>query len=315
MGEAKPRSYRIDDETTAKIKEITDTIGEGQQVAFSRMVEAYHMQQSKMALGNERANVEQFESYVSMINRMYMDAMESKNNMRETVRTEFEDMLRSKDEIIQDLQGKNKKMTQEKEEAQAKVSEFQSETLKLSGKVAELEKKNQDQMSNYQEKLKDKESLNETLTETMTDLKKKNDEMKSTVEATERIQKENEGLLSEVAGLQAQVEQMRKEAEQVKKAADLEKVQALHDQQVEHEKLISEKKQEILELKTKHMEQLKTVQTQMQEQVDKYQTKYMELKANYLEQMEAVQTKMQEQVDRYQAKYMELLEKMGLDVK
>lgn len=149
MGEAKPRSYRVDDETAAKIKEITDGIGEGQQVAFNRMVEAYHMQEAKLALGDERANVEKFESYVSIINRMYMDAMESKNNMREMVRSEFEDMLRSKDEIIQDLQEKNKKMVQEKDDAKAKSSELQSENMKLYGENSDLRKKNQEQLSSY----------------------------------------------------------------------------------------------------------------------------------------------------------------------
>ena len=41
MGELKPRSYRIDDETAEKIKAICTEMGEGQQVAFSRMIEAY----------------------------------------------------------------------------------------------------------------------------------------------------------------------------------------------------------------------------------------------------------------------------------
>lgn len=307
MGEAKPRSYRVDDETAAKIKEITDGIGEGQQVAFARMIEAYHMQQTKIALGDERANVEQFESHVSIINRMYLDAIESKNNMREMVRSEFEDMLRSKDEIIQDLQDKNRKMTQEKEDAKVRASEYQSENLRVNNENTELKRKNEDQRKDYLEKLKDKESLNETLTEAMTDLKQKNDSMKSTVEATERIQRENEGLHSEVAGLQARIEQMQKDAEQAQREAELKKVEALHEQQKEYEKQLSENKQEMLELKTKHMEQVEALQIKMQEN----KQEILDLRTKHMEQIEAVQSKMQEQIDKYQAKYMELLEKMG----
>ena len=44
MGELKPRSYRIDDETAEKIKAICVEMGGGQQTAFSRLIEVYEMQ-------------------------------------------------------------------------------------------------------------------------------------------------------------------------------------------------------------------------------------------------------------------------------
>ena len=40
MAETKPKSYRIDEETAERIRQITEEIGEGQQAAFARMIEA-----------------------------------------------------------------------------------------------------------------------------------------------------------------------------------------------------------------------------------------------------------------------------------
>ena len=36
MAETKPKSYRIDEETAERIRQITEEIGEGQQAAFAR---------------------------------------------------------------------------------------------------------------------------------------------------------------------------------------------------------------------------------------------------------------------------------------
>ena len=86
MGELKPRSYRIDDETAEKIKTICTEMGEGQQVAFSRLIEAYEMQKKKVSLGDDKEQVEQFEAYISILTRMFMETVETKHNMKETVR-------------------------------------------------------------------------------------------------------------------------------------------------------------------------------------------------------------------------------------
>ena len=51
------------------------------------MIEAYSLQKAKVVLVDDRENLEQFENYGSILNRMYMDAVEGKHNMKETVRT------------------------------------------------------------------------------------------------------------------------------------------------------------------------------------------------------------------------------------
>ena len=57
MAETKPKSYRIDEETAERIRQITEEIGEGQQAAFARMIEAYSLQKAKVVLRSEERRV------------------------------------------------------------------------------------------------------------------------------------------------------------------------------------------------------------------------------------------------------------------
>lgn len=50
-----PKSFRVDDETASKIKEIAAKIGGNQQAAFSALISAYEFEQGK-ASTPERAD-------------------------------------------------------------------------------------------------------------------------------------------------------------------------------------------------------------------------------------------------------------------
>ena len=91
----KPRSYRINDETAEKIKEIAASIGGNQQETLAKLIEAYEFQSGKAVLTEKKSDIEQFEKYVNAIIRMYMGSLEDNQNITETVRTEFDALLQS----------------------------------------------------------------------------------------------------------------------------------------------------------------------------------------------------------------------------
>ena len=91
--ELKPKSFRIDDETAEKFKEISNTIGGNQQETLAKLIEAYEFQSGKAILTEKKADIEQFEKYVSAITRMFMGSLEDNQNITETVRTEFDALL------------------------------------------------------------------------------------------------------------------------------------------------------------------------------------------------------------------------------
>ena len=119
--ELKPKSFRIDDETAEKFKEISNTIGSNQQETLAKLIEAFEFQSGKAILTEKKADIEQFEKYVSAITRMFMGSLEDNQNITETVRTEFDALLKSKDTTIQDLQEKLTVAKQLKEDATLKA--------------------------------------------------------------------------------------------------------------------------------------------------------------------------------------------------
>ena len=52
--ELKPKSFRIDDETARKFKEISENIGGNQQEAMAKLIEAYEFQAGKAVLTDRR---------------------------------------------------------------------------------------------------------------------------------------------------------------------------------------------------------------------------------------------------------------------
>ena len=287
MAETKPKSYRIDEETAERIRQITEEIGEGQQAAFARMIEAYSLQKAKVVLVDDRENLEQFENYASILNRMYMDAVEGKHNMKETVRAEYEILLRSKDETISDLQVKNRTMEEMKDENYKRISALRKENEELLKRIHEQEAKNIEQQEDFRSKLADKDALNQTLNESCGELRNRNASMESAVRKAESILAEKDELAASNAELQKRIENITKEKERSQKELELEKKRALMEQEEEHKKEIAvmesrlaeaalSGEREQLKLKQQHAEEIEKLKEKMQEKVDSYQNKYME---------------------------------------
>lgn len=52
--ELKPKSFRIDDETAEKFKEISNTIGGNQQETLAKLIEAFEFQSGKAILTEKK---------------------------------------------------------------------------------------------------------------------------------------------------------------------------------------------------------------------------------------------------------------------
>ena len=228
----KVKSFRIDDETSEKFKEIAQKIGGNQQETLAKLIEAFEFQQGKAILTEKKADIEQFERYISAITNMFMLSLENNQNITETVRTEFIATLRSKEDIIIDLQEKIKILKQGQETELLKTKEITEQNKALYSEL-ELAKKD---INDLYERLKEKDTLNHALDDSIKDLKEK------LLNASESITSMNE-LKSKLADekalkndLQAEINNLRNELEQQKLKSELEKQQALLEQEREHEK-------------------------------------------------------------------------------
>ena len=285
--ELKPRSFRIDDETAERIKEISNTIGGNQQETIAKLIEAYEFQSGKAVLTEKKADIEQFEKYITAITRMYMGCLEDNQNITETVRTEFDALLTSKDAVIQDLQEKLTVAKQVKEDATLKARTHADENARLHEVIDSLHHEYNTKMDDMQSMLSDKDNLNKALTDSCNELKAKIEGIRESAEQSAAFKKE--------------LEQLKREHEKIiLKQSDLEK--QMQQEQAAHAQTVLDLKQHEADALECQKEQLQIAQEKAILQIEKsYQTQIQKLKADK-----------QAEVDRYQQKYFELLEQLKI---
>lgn len=277
----KPKSFRIDDETYEKFKSISGAIGGNQQETLAKLIESYEFQAGKTVLTERRADIERFEMHVTALTRMYMGILEDDQNLSETIRTEYDALLKSKDTTIQDLQGQLSVAKQVKDEEVKKAKYYSDENDRLNNHIASLTSEFEEKMDDMQSMLSDKDKLNKALAESCNDLKHKIDDMQADREKLSELQEEllslkasYSSLMSEKAEIERELERERETAERA--AGDYEV--ALKRQQ-EQAQLQLDKS--LLELNRKYQIQIQELKTAKQAEIDKYQEKYFDL----LEQM------------------------------
>lgn len=299
MGESKelkPKSFRIDDVTADKFKEISAQIGGNQQETLAKLIEAYEFQGGKAILTDKKADIEQFERYTAALIRMYMGSLEDNQDLAATIRTEFEAQLKSKDAVIQDLQEKLTVVKQLKEEATRKAQGYANENTRLNDYNASLEAEYKAKTEDLQSMLTDKDSLNKALTDRSNELKEKVDSMAADHEQLMAAQEQLKELTDKLNAAESRCSELEK---------DFRKSQEEHKGIVEA--LKQHEKDSILKCQEHENEALERCQTQMELAREKA---VLEAEKRYQDLIQKLKAERQAAVDQYQAKYLELLEKM-----
>lgn len=242
--ELKPKSFRISDEIAEKFRTISSSIGGSQQETLAKLIEAYEFQAGKAILTDKKADIEQFEKYVSCLSRMYMAVLEDNQNITELVRSEFEALLLSKDKIIQELQERLRKSQEEEKIAKENENRIKMELVSIQTSFQKTEHEFRKKFEDMQEKLADKDNLNKALTDSCKSLKENLEECE---ELKQRI-KELECLKNE---LENRYLEFQKELFLLEKS----------------------KQDEIVELKKIHIKEIEHYQNRYKELFDKLQEK------------------------------------------
>ena len=197
-----------------RIKEISNIIGGNQQETIAKLIEAYEFQSGKAVLTEKKADIEQFEKYITAITRMYMGCLEDNQNITETVRTEFDALLTSKDAVIQDLQEKLTAAKQEKEGATRKARTHADENARLHEVIDSLNHEYNTKMDDMQSMLSDKDSLNKALTDSCNDLKAKIESMREAAEQSAVLRRDLDQLKQDYKKVVHELSDLKKEMQQ-----------------------------------------------------------------------------------------------------
>lgn len=268
--ELKPKSFRIDDATADKFKEISATIGGNQQETLAKLIEAYEFQAGKAILTDKKSDIDQFEKYINAITRMFMGSLEDNQNVTETVRTEFDALLKSKDATIQDLQDKIKVAKTCQQESDEKAKIFSDSNTDLKNKFLKLQNDSDTKISDLNTMLADKDKLNQALADSCDELKSKLDAMQAEHAAFDEMKKSLEIAQKELETVKQDKKAAEKTIEELKQH-EKESIERCKEQmQMTQDKAL-------LELDKKYQEQIQQLKADKQAEIDKYQEKYLEL--------------------------------------
>lgn len=284
----KPTSFRIDEETAEKIRNISASIGGNQQETIAKLIEAYEFQKGKIILKEKKGDIEKFEGYTTVINRMFMDALEENQNIKEVVKFEFEAQLKSKDSIIQELQEKGILLKKRDEETADLLKNYEKQCSNLETEIKEIRLEMDNKIFQYETIFNDKEELNKVLTNSYNEQKKQIEEIsKENVkyknlyqdfliekQKVSELEKENEIISLELNKKINEIEKMEKDIEyETKKIKDNMAYEIKKTK--EEQMLIFEKR--ILDIETENQNVVRKLDENKREEIDKYQNKYFEL--------------------------------------
>lgn len=234
--ELKPTSFRITEETSEKFKIISKEIGGNQQLALTKLIEAYELQQAKNVLTEKKDDIEQFERYISCLTRMYMTNLEDYKNVKELIRTEFDNELKSKDKIIQDLQEKLELLQQTEKKAKETSNTAEKLLKQATEEIQQQKKESEKQRDSYEKQIQALSESKNSLTDLCENL---NQQLNETKNIKSRLY-ETEELKAEISRLTAQI----KEREYAHKQELLEYREQMQNEQMSHFREITELQKE-----------------------------------------------------------------------
>ena len=280
-----PKAFRITEETSEKFKEIAQTLGTNQQQTMAKLIEVYEAEMGREAMPEMRENIDTFEGYMRTATSMYMQALESTQNMRALVRTEFESQLKSKDKIIEEFQQRLEKAETVSKNALDKENEYKNTRLELEKQEKQLKLELEEVRLVSKEKLKQKEADYENLNKSYVILQETEQELRTMISS---FMKENEALKEENNKYQSE-QHLHK-----KTVSELELENRILTNNLEKEQKKLEEKSEKHEVELKHFKENYEMRIQFE-----LQKKENEMKDKQKEELDALR----KELDKYKELY------------
>lgn len=243
-------------------------------------------------MSEQKTNIEQFEKYINALTRMYLVSLETNENTAETVRTEFDALLHSKDATIQGLQEQLTTAKKSVQDFTKKVKSLEKETVELKASFNSKESDYTTQITNLQSMLVDKDSLNKALSNSYKEEKQKTSSLQQRLDSLDQELKELSSVQTELSNVCAERDRLLSNKETLEK--ELQSIKASHDQAMAD---------------LKQQESLALEQCKQQSQLELEKT-ILSIERKYQEQIQSLKEKKQVEVDAYQQKYFTLLEKL-----
>ncbi len=176
----RPTSIRIDDKARKILSELTEKMGaKNQNEVMHALISTWEMNNAKYIVPQKEADIEAFHECTQRLLQIFLANLEDTKDIRNIVRSEYEDSIRSKDALIRDLQ-------RQLEDTRAKFTD----AMEISAKKDKEKTEAENQYRNTETELRRVKAEYEQL-------KSENEDLKRTLTLSDKAVKEHDKLLSE----------------------------------------------------------------------------------------------------------------------
>lgn len=222
----KVTSLRLNEEDVAKFKQFALDNNINQQQAFSSLIGMLELENAKNTLSDRAKEIEVFKDTVNKLIGFYVNSLEVNVTTEERIREDLQKELKTKDNIILNLQSQ---LSDEKEEVKLKNKEISN----LTSKIAIYDEK----LLKINKQLEDKEKQIDLLNKNNTIIQEQLSELKD-------YKKENKEFANYINELQDNIKELNKENIHLKNDNEI-----LKNKIISNEEVLNFYKEQINELK------------------------------------------------------------------
>ena len=255
MEELKARSFRVSEEVSNKLKELCENF-DNQNSALSALINAYEVQNARATLIDRQTEVSDYDTHIQAIQNAFLRSLELNENAEKRIRSEFKNLLSSKDETIMQLQTEKAKSDEQTEKYKTAYGNLLTSTEEklqaMQAQVSESEKnlQSEKERANTEQKAREQaETISAMLSEQVEQLKK---------QVTDLIDKANQAdkLHDELSKLKSSYSDKEKALANAEIAKDTAVKYAIADTAGKYQRKIDEMQLKIDDMQTKQAEQL-----------------------------------------------------------
>lgn len=137
--ELKVRSFRVDENTFTKFKEIASNEFSNQSQCLDALINLYETEEAKVVISTRELEIESFQDYLNKINKLFLTSLQLSLDAEDRVKESFARKLDAKDEAVSILKDTKDtmKVNLEKEKKENKL--LKNEIIEITTKNKELE--------------------------------------------------------------------------------------------------------------------------------------------------------------------------------
>lgn len=228
--ELRVRSLRIDEITFEKFKSIANQEFGNQGQCLSALVNLYETEKGKLVIVDRKMEIESFQMHANKLNELFLSSLSINQDTEERVKSSFEKLLLSKDNIIADLQERLKATAASLSELENNSNSNKAQFSEKESHIKKLENLIEEKTNEYNAVIADKNFLNETLSEASREKSNLIDslnsdliELKNEMEQLRALETENINIKKELQDLRLEAKSLSDEIKNQKSKFEFEK--------------------------------------------------------------------------------------------